>query len=153
MSDVDVTPIGAAYGLFWAGSFDWPAPLQATSRVGALLSTTPNGVFVHTAVHTGLVAVSARYWESDPRDFDPAAWEAAEIAVVDDPDGSMCVIPLFGDGEMLEGLTSHPGRYAIRCQARGRVGVTDDTPACTEEYRLDIWPATSAEQPRVLKRE
>lgn len=133
MTDETAHQVGAFYGLIWVGSYPWPATPLPAAAAGSLITPVPGGFYLHTETHTGLVEVTARAHGTAPPALERTPIGAEEVHV-DVTEAGLCVSPIGGEGDVIQGLASRPGAYTVRVFAQRRV--EDD-----EAYLLDIWPS------------
>ncbi|RHA43931.1 hypothetical protein [Cellulomonas rhizosphaerae] len=122
-----------------------------------------SAVMVWPGIHTGTIEFTWDVHDEEPP-MDRAGWDDVAEAVVALPSGELAVRGFSHDEVLLKHL---PGRYAVRCWARGRdleydgsvLGIAQET------FHLDLWiveqlprwvapaPLTRAEQTELMYRE
>ncbi|GAA4301681.1 hypothetical protein BJY14_007725 [Actinomadura luteofluorescens] len=121
-------------------------------EAGRLLSTTGEGVLVHTGIANGNVAVHIEIHDHQPP-LDDADWEEVAEASTKVEHGPLMVRCLTADPPALPMLTpAGPGTYRLRAHARGRDIAYDGCVSRSPEvYLIQIWPAPRAQTDRPVR--
>lgn len=136
---------------YWGPENDFS--LYVLGSILAAWPKDPNGFAILTDIHTGRVTIEAEGHPSAPP-LDGELWEDIEVMIYETTSSSLLVCTAMGDGEESENLVDAPGRYVVRCAARGRDAYRrsqEDLWVSPECYRLDVWPATGEDENTILQ--
>lgn len=140
--------VGSWFHSFWIGDEEWASgrgPLQA----GLLeIADTRNGLFVDTAVHSGLVSVRIQVLLDPPR-TPLSQWDDIAEASIRLSSDQLYVIPLGGLGDMLEAPVCRAGEFGI--QVAGKCRDQDADLGQLESYLISVWPVNEVIEPKSLR--
>ena len=123
----------------WLGNpnFDWP---EYTDGHIALDPQAPDGLYLETGTHTGLVGLAIEVHDLEPA-ISNEDWPEQETVSLFLSSTDFFAVPLAGGGDELEVVLPRPGHYKVRAAWAVRPDEDEDVEEGSERYLIQLWPA------------